>query len=67
MKIKENSLVSDRIHAQRRHHEEGEEPLKVGQVHLDTHGTDDLLDEIDGLLEDNAEEFVNSYVQKGGQ
>lgn len=29
--------------------------------------TDDLLDEIDGLLEENAEEFVRSYVQKGGQ
>lgn len=28
---------------------------------------DDLLDEIDGVLEANAEEFVNSYVQKGGQ
>ena len=28
---------------------------------------DDLLDEIDGLLESNAEEFVRSYVQKGGQ
>lgn len=29
--------------------------------------TDDLLDEIDGLLEENAEEFVKSYIQKGGQ
>jgi ubiquitin-like protein Pup len=29
--------------------------------------TDDLLDEIDGVLEENAEEFVRSYVQKGGQ
>lgn len=28
---------------------------------------DDLLDEIDEVLEDNAEEFVRSYVQKGGQ
>jgi ubiquitin-like protein Pup len=28
---------------------------------------DDLLDEIDEVLEDNAEEFVKSYVQKGGQ
>ena len=30
-------------------------------------GLDDLLDEIDELLESNAEEFVKSYVQKGGQ
>ena len=28
---------------------------------------DDLLDEIDEVLEDNAEEFVKSYVQKGGE
>lgn len=28
---------------------------------------DDLLDEIDEVLESNAEEFVKSYVQKGGQ
>ena len=28
---------------------------------------DDLLDEIDDLLESNAEDFVKSYVQKGGQ
>ncbi len=26
---------------------------------------DDLLDEIDSVLEDNAEEFVRNYVQKG--
>ncbi len=28
---------------------------------------DDLLDEIDNVLESNAEDFVKSYVQKGGQ
>ena len=28
---------------------------------------DDLLDEIDGVLEENAEEFVRNYVQKGVQ
>ena len=28
---------------------------------------DDLLDEIDEVLEDNAEEFVRSYIQKGGE
>ncbi len=28
---------------------------------------DDLLDEIDEVLESNAEDFVKSYVQKGGQ
>lgn len=34
---------------------------------VDTSATDDLLDEIDDLLETNAEEFVKSFVQKGGQ
>ena len=28
---------------------------------------DDLLDEIDEVLETNAEDFVKSYIQKGGQ
>jgi ubiquitin-like protein Pup len=28
---------------------------------------DDLLDEIDEVLESNADEFVKNYVQKGGQ
>jgi ubiquitin-like protein Pup len=33
----------------------------------DTEAVDKLLDEIDEVLEENAEEFVRSYVQKGGQ
>ena len=28
---------------------------------------DDILDEIDAVLEKNAEEFVKSFVQKGGE
>lgn len=28
---------------------------------------DDLIDEIDETLEENAEAFVNNYVQKGGE
>lgn len=28
---------------------------------------DDLLDKIDNILEENAEEFVKNYVQKGGE
>lgn len=34
---------------------------------IQTSELDALLDEIDGVLEVNAEEFVRSYVQKGGQ
>lgn len=43
------------------------EGLAAGQVSINSAGTDDLLDEIDGLLENNAEEFVRAYVQKGGE
>ncbi len=28
---------------------------------------DDRLDEIDSVLEENAEEFIRGYVQKGGE
>ncbi|MDO5750622.1 MAG: ubiquitin-like protein Pup [Rothia sp. (in: high G+C Gram-positive bacteria)] len=33
----------------------------------DVTDVDDLLDEIDGLLAENAEDFVTGFVQKGGQ
>jgi ubiquitin-like protein Pup len=32
-----------------------------------TQGIDKLVDEIDDVLEANAEEFVRSFVQKGGE
>ena len=32
-----------------------------------TNDVDAILDEIDEVLEENAEEFVRSYVQKGGE
>ena len=41
--------------------------FEAGQAQINTTGTDDLLDEIDALLDNNAEEFVRSYVQKGGE
>lgn len=28
---------------------------------------DDILDEIDSVLEENAEDFVRQYIQKGGE
>lgn len=28
---------------------------------------DALLDEVDGVLEENAEEFVKGYIQRGGE
>lgn len=44
-----------------------DEVVEQAQPQPEIQGADDLLDEIDGLLENNAEEFVKSYVQKGGQ
>ena len=32
-----------------------------------TEDVDAMLDEIDSVLEENAEEFVRSYIQKGGE
>ncbi len=32
-----------------------------------TDDVDDMLDEIDEVLEENSEEFVRAFVQKGGQ
>lgn len=33
----------------------------------DTSDIDSMLDEIDGVLESNASEFVSGFVQKGGE
>jgi ubiquitin-like protein Pup len=37
------------------------------QAEATTSEVDDLLDEIDEVLESNSEEFVRSFIQKGGQ
>lgn len=44
---------------------EVEAPAKQGEALKEE--LDDLLDEIDSVLEDNAEDFVRNYVQKGGE
>ena len=44
-----------------------EAPVVIGTGDKLKADLDDLLDEIDGVLETNAEDFVKSYVQKGGQ
>ena len=46
---------------------EGEAPVPVPVApSVSTQAVDDLLDEIDDVLEENAEEFVRGFVQKGG-
>jgi ubiquitin-like protein Pup len=44
-----------------------EAPPAAGQGEKLKAELDDLLDEIDEVLEENAEEFVRNYVQKGGE
>ena len=39
----------------------------ASHVVSDVSEVDDLLDEIDGLLAENAEDFVTGFVQKGGE
>ena len=38
-----------------------------GQTFASAQGADSILDEIDEVLEANADTFVRSFVQKGGQ
>lgn len=50
---------------------DGDDLGDAGQVassqRADTSDIDSVLDEIDGVLESNASEFVAGFVQKGGQ
>ena len=41
--------------------------LGVTYTKSSTKGIDSVLDEIDAVLEKNAEEFVKGFIQKGGQ
>ena len=41
-------------------------PIPVS-ASVNTQAVDDPLDEIDDVLESNAESFVRGFVQKGGQ
>ena len=66
-------MSRERIHASElQYHEElteQEESLTQQDTTVvhDVSEGDDILDEIDGLLAENAEEFVTGFVQKGGQ
>jgi len=52
---------------QRREEEVDEAPATTAQGDKIKAELDDLLDEIDEVLEANAEDFVKSYIQKGGE
>ena len=49
------------------HEEEPAPELPPAANAAQADAVDALLDEIDGTLQQNAEQFVRSFVQKGGQ
>ncbi len=61
------------VHEQQRPRRSSEESAETESAEVDPAAreavefTDDLLDEIDSVLEENAEEMVKNYVQKGGE
>lgn len=44
-----------------------DETQEAGQVQAQGTSIDDLLDEIDSVLETDAQKFVQGFVQKGGE
>lgn len=60
--------MAEREHKSKASSRAAEETVEVEPAEaMDTSAVDDLLDEIDEVLETNAEEFVRQYVQKGGE
>lgn len=59
--------MSEQQHARRQAEESADEVEFVPAKQEQEQGFDSLLDEIDAVLETNAEEFVRGFVQKGGQ
>jgi prokaryotic ubiquitin-like protein Pup len=66
--------MSEQEQIRKQRTERSSTPETVEDVEIDTTkgdqikaDLDELLDEIDEVLEDNAEEFVRNYVQKGGE
>lgn len=59
--------MSEQTHGRR--HDDDPEPVEApaAAAAQKSDDFDDLLDEIDSVLENNAEDFVRSFVQKGGE
>jgi len=72
MKIKQMQIRPEAGHQSRRGAPPDPEPVEVApdakarKQALDD-DFDSVLAEVDGVLEANAEEFVNAFVQKGGE
>ncbi len=70
MPVSASAGSQDRTHGQRPEDEAAPpavRPAAPGTARPLLDDVDGLLDEIDAVLEVNAEEFVRGYVQKGGQ
>lgn len=61
--------MSERVQKQRPapQEREAQTPHSAAGEQRDTSDIDALLDEIDGILEENATEVLKNYRQKGGQ
>lgn len=60
-------MSESRFERGRHTEDEVDEVEAVRTEQSDADEFDSILDEIDGVLESNAAEFVRSFVQKGGQ
>ncbi len=63
-------MAEEQDQARKRSSEQTAEDAEIESreaTEADLREVDDLLDEIDSVLEENAEEFVKNYVQKGGE
>jgi ubiquitin-like protein Pup len=59
--------MADQTRKPKPREDEQVEAAEETKAETQTDDVDELLDEIDEVLEANAEEFVRSYVQKGGE
>ena len=59
--------MSERIQRTRARGSQRADEAPQASLRPDTDAIDALLDEIDDVLESNAEDFVKSFIQKGGQ
>ncbi|AGH41416.1 MAG: ubiquitin-like protein Pup [Bifidobacterium thermacidophilum] len=47
--------------------DDSQQPLERAQAETQTDALDQVLDDIASTLETNAQDYVNSFVQQGGQ
>ncbi|MFD0705295.1 ubiquitin-like protein Pup [Alloscardovia venturai] len=64
-------LHTHQTHSNSQQHAEGTHAVRTVQLDTQMHDAADnldaILDDIEATLEENAEDYVNSFVQKGGQ